>query len=69
MKQPLHEEPHQVPVHRLLGMLQPAVLGVVAEDAGDAERVELRLQGRAEAGVVDALAGAASGGSGASGSE
>ena len=62
INQPLHEEPHQVPVHRLFGMLQPAVLGVVAEDAWDAERVQFRLQGRAEPGVVDALAGARVGG-------
>ena len=56
------EEPHQVPVHRLFGMLHAAVLGVVAEDAGDAQGVKLGLQGRAEAGVVDALAGAGVGG-------
>ena len=63
------EELHQVPVHRLFGMFLAAVVGVVAEDACDAERVELGFQGRAEAGVVDALAGAGVGGRGASGSE
>ena len=62
LKKVLGEEADEVLVHGLLGVFLAAVVVVVAEDALDAEGIEHGLEGGAEAGVVDALAGTGSGG-------
>jgi len=60
LKKVLGEEADKVAVHGFLGVFLPSVIVVVAEDALDAEWVEHGLEGGAEAGVVDALAGTGS---------
>ena len=49
------EEARHVAAHVFVGIIFPGIFVAVAEDAFDAERVELGLERLAEAGVMDPL--------------